>query len=171
MNIRNLFLKFNLSNYRIYKFYNFLSKDECNEWIKKCPKFIDYSWDNRTIDITNENFGILIGNKVQKFLEEKFNIKTNLKKIQLQIWPINCTGELHVHHDINTPKLYDFNSLIYLNDDFKGGEFFTKNKKIKPKQGLLTFFNGNEIWHGVKTVKNNHRYTIIFWWSDTVKLN
>jgi len=58
-----------------------------------------------------------------------------------------------------------YNSLIYLNEDFDGGHFITKNGiKIKPEKGMLTFFNGQTIWHGVETVKNKDRKTLIFWW-------
>ena len=59
----------------------------------------------------------------------------------------------------------EYNSLIYLNEKFKGGEFYTKNGiNLKPKKGMLTFFNGQTVHHGVKKVFNNDRKTIIFWW-------
>ena len=48
-----------------------------------------------------------------------------------------------------------YNSLIYLNDDFKGGEFFTRNGiKLKPQAGMLTLFDGSKVSHGLKKVKN-----------------
>ena len=62
-----------------------------------------------------------------------------------------------------------YNSLIYLNDDFKGGEFFTRNGiKLKPQAGMLTLFDGSKVSHGLKKVKNKDRKTIIFWWANRV---
>jgi hypothetical protein len=58
--------------------------------------------------------------------------------------------------------------LLYLNDDFEGGEFFTDTGiRIKPKKNRLTFFNGSAIPHGLTKVEKAHRYTIIFWWKGT----
>ena len=37
---------------------------------------------------------------------------------------------------------------------------------VKPKPGLLTFFDGKEVHHGVSQVKHKDRYTLIFWWKD-----
>ena len=60
-----------------------------------------------------------------------------------------------------------YNSLIYLNDDFKGGEFFTRNGiKLKPQAGMLTLFDGSKVSHGLKKVKNKDRKTMIFWWAN-----
>ena len=65
------------------------------------------------------------------------------------------------------PLLHHFlNEALYLNDDFDGGDFYTKgNISLKPKPGLLTMFDGNNIEHGVKQVSNGDRYSIIFWWN------
>ena len=73
---------------------------------------------------------------------------------------------LHVH-DHNGRENIKYNSLIYLNENFLGGNFVTsKGIDIKPKKGMLTFFNGQTVCHGVKTVLQNDRKTIIFWWEE-----
>ena len=57
------------------------------------------------------------------------------------------------------------NSLIYLNDVDDGGEFYTENGITISGQGYtLTLFDGRNVKHGLKEVKNNNRYTIILWW-------
>jgi hypothetical protein len=59
---------------------------------------------------------------------------------------------------------------LYLNDDFEGGEFYTEHGiVVKPNKGMLTFFDGKNIMHGVKDLKGNVRYNIIFWWHNTRK--
>ena len=55
--------------------------------------------------------------------------------------------------------------MLYLNDDFLGGEFYTESGIVlKPKKGMLTLFNGATVKHGVKKVLEKDRYSIIFWW-------
>ena len=56
--------------------------------------------------------------------------------------------------------------LIYLNDDYEGGEivFPKQNFKIKPKSGMLIAFPGNRMYpHLVEPCYGNLRYTISLW--------
>lgn len=58
-------------------------------------------------------------------------------------------------------------SLIYLNDDYEGGEiFFPQHKiRIKPKKGQLVAFEGGHYnIHGVTEVTKGVRYTNGFFW-------
>ena len=60
-----------------------------------------------------------------------------------------------------------YNSLIYLNNDFDDGAFHTSwGIFINPEPGLLTFFDGKKIFHGVSEVKKKDRFTLAFWWKD-----
>ena len=121
------------------------------------------NWDNRTIDVTNEP----IAKEVQDFLEQRLNCSLNLNHAQIQIWPVGSKAVLH-KHVANGREGTDYNSLLYLNDNFEGGEFYTEHGlSFKPKQGMLTFFNGKEVLHGLKDVHGGNRYTIIFWWQNT----
>lgn len=56
--------------------------------------------------------------------------------------------------------------LIYLNDDYEGGEivFPKQNFKVKPKSGMLIAFPGNRMYpHLVEPCYGNLRYTISLW--------
>tara|TARA_Y100000004_G_scaffold27254_1_gene27802 strand:+ start:49 stop:534 length:486 start_codon:yes stop_codon:yes gene_type:complete len=108
-----------------------------------------------------------IVNMVKDVIESKLKVKLTLNLVELQTWPVGVDSSLHRHDKDRENLLEDYNSLLYLNDDFKSGEFYTKDLSIKPKKGRLTFFNGKEIEHGVKTIEGSNRYTIIFWWKDT----
>ena len=145
-------------------FKNILSKEECDSWISKAPKFTgSYNFSNRTADITN----LSITSKIKNFLEEKCNCGLTCSQAQIQLWPISSSSDLHVH-TYNGRENTDYNSLLYLNNNFNGGEFITKNLVITPEPGMLTFFDGSKIYHGVNEVKNKHRYTLIFWWKNTL---
>ncbi|XP_052066781.1 prolyl 3-hydroxylase 1-like isoform X2 [Mytilus californianus] len=68
----------------------------------------------------------------------------------------------------------DYSSIMYLNGDFEGGEFFFAhgNKSaqmyIKPKCGRIVGFNSAEL-HGVKAVKKGKRCALAMWY--TMDLN
>ena len=150
----------------VYVKENFLTDKECNQYFKLIkdigyyPENID--WKSRVIEINNDP----IVEKTQKFLEKEFELKLVLDQAQLQNHHVNSYCGMHTH-DHNGRENTEFNSLIYLNDDFEGGEFVTKKGiKIKPKKGMLTFFNGNKVCHGVNRVYLRDRKTIILWWKN-----
>lgn len=69
-----------------------------------------------------------------------------------------------------TPNMYpqnDISSLVYLNEDYEGGEIFFPNQEIQikpPKNGLI-FFPGDIFFlHGVTTVTSGVRYTMPSFW-------
>ena len=149
-------------NEKVFVFDNYLTSKECDYYHTLISDLGvgNYSWEERTIDITNDK----IVNKTINFFKNHLNLKLKIEQAQIQNWNTGSSSELHIHNE-NNRESTKYNSLIYLNDDFDGGEFFTKNGiVIKPKKGLLTIFNGQKVWHGVKTVKNKDRKTIIFWW-------
>lgn len=161
MGINANLLKYTMERVEIFR--NVLSKEECNEWISKAPEFTgSYDFSNRIVQISD----CPIVNKIQDFLERKCNCKLNCSEAQIQLWPIGSYSELHIH-DSNNREDTDYNSLLYLNDNFCDGEFITNDLIIKPETGMLTFFDGSSIYHGVNKVKKNHRYTLIFWWQNT----
>lgn len=57
-------------------------------------------------------------------------------------------------------------NIIYLNDDFEGGELFFPdfNFQFRPKPGMLVIFPGNTHYlHGVTKVTGSTRYTCSIW--------
>ena len=63
---------------------------------------------------------------------------------------------------------YDFphhfcTSIIYLNDDFEGGETVVGSNLIKPVKGKIVCFNGRDCLHSVLDQSGESRYTFITW--------
>mgnify|MGYP005706391701 FL=1 len=149
---------------KVYVFENYLTNEACEKYLKKI-KDIGYreklaSWGERTTDISDDP----IAETVRHFLNNRFYLNLELDQVQTQNWHINSYGPLH-KHDRDGRQNTVFNSLIYLNDDFEGGEFITqKGFVLKPKQGMLTFFNGSKIIHGTRRTLSKDRKTLIFWW-------
>jgi predicted 2-oxoglutarate/Fe(II)-dependent dioxygenase YbiX len=157
-------------NKSVYLFKNFMHQNETAPYIERIKNKYALvgdieDFDTRTIDISQDP----IVEKVKQFIESELPVKLNCSQAQIQIWPEGSKSELHIHDDHNREN-GDFNSLIYLNDDFDDGEFITEFSMYKPEVGTLTFFNGKQNYHGVTEVKRAHRFTLIFWWQNTIIL-
>jgi predicted 2-oxoglutarate/Fe(II)-dependent dioxygenase YbiX len=65
---------------------------------------------------------------------------------------------------------YHYSTMLYLNDDFTGGELYFPqygNFEVKPEPGMLVMFSGNDKHlHGVKEIKSGIRYVIASFWED-----
>jgi predicted 2-oxoglutarate/Fe(II)-dependent dioxygenase YbiX len=143
---------------------NYFTTDFCQDYIDIAPKNVGLSWDERAVSLPKDDRVVVM----VKDLFKNHNIDLEIDSAQIQTWPTGSKSDLHVHGDgcdwddgRNNTK---FNSMIYLNDDFEGGEFFTENIIIKPRTGTLTLFDGSIVHHGVKPILNGVRYTIILWW-------
>jgi hypothetical protein len=159
---------------KMFLFDNFLDIDTCNNYkcivekhyqdmISKGLCWSDF-YPTRNIILNNDPIQI----QVQNFIQSKLNLTLECYQVELQTWPIGIESIPH-RHTYDGRGDGDYNSLIYLNDDFDGGEFFTENGiTLKPVAGQLTFFNGKDVMHGVNRVSRNHRYTLILWWKNTV---
>ena len=156
----NVYKKNYLKKYQdfIYESYNSVLKYNPNLWDE---------WTAKAIKINN-NEEIVHSTKI--YLEKFLKIDLKVVEIQGQVWPPNsrATG-FHKHSEDNLEggrgKLTLYNSILYLNDDFEGGEFKTEyGVTLTPQPGMLTFFNGRDIMHCVSPVRENFRFTIIFWW-------
>jgi len=135
---------------------DFISFKYCAEWLDRAPK------KETTLDIIN----FRVTDKAKKFVTEELNLRVRCAQAQLQVWPEGSKRELHIHNDKGREDIV-FNSMLYLNDNFLGGEFYTKEGIIlKPRPGLFTTFNGQKLWHGVQPVTKNTRYTISFQWQS-----
>ena len=78
------------------------------------------------------------------------------------------SGHLPAHHDHGVSSRV-LSTVIYLNDDYDGGEieFKQSNVKIKPKAGSIVFFPSNFLYiHEVMAVSNGPRYAIPHWYHN-----
>ena len=68
---------------------------------------------------------------------------------------------------INVVPFTDYASILYLNDDFEGGEtFFEDGTVLKPKQGTCVIFESMKHFHGVYPHGNEDRYTSPIWYTS-----
>jgi hypothetical protein len=86
----------------------------------------------------------------------------------------NPGGEAAPHSDNSSlkgePNPFETNkfvSLLYLNDDYEGGEIYFPDAKVEfqPKACSWVAFNGGiENLHGVRAIKKGTRYTFVSFW-------
>ena len=155
---------------------NFLSKKQCDYFIK----FHNDNFD--TTDNTNKSLNDL-GNgekteviNFQYFLRlsqfryvftllcnhiQNINKQSFISYLEIVKWYNGSSQKFHKDSDFLT-----WTSIIYLNDNYEGGETIVNDKIIKPKQGKIVTFQGKDLEHKVNEIKNNNRYTIPVWYTD-----
>jgi len=77
--------------------------------------------------------------------------------------------EYKCHYDGTTGTGRVISAILYLNDDYEGGEieFVNFNLKIKPKPGMLILFPSNYAYaHIAHPVTSGKKYAIVTWIKD-----
>jgi predicted 2-oxoglutarate/Fe(II)-dependent dioxygenase YbiX len=62
-----------------------------------------------------------------------------------------------------------YSFVIFLNDDFKGGELIFDNITVRPQKGQLVYFTGDEV-HNVNSVLEGDRYTLVSFLKSDIKI-
>ena len=137
--------------------------------------------------------------KIKDVAEKYFNVNVVKEQYLINRWRKGREQKPHIDYFIdedpghdydmleryNLPREYlktfqskfqtkHFSSLLYLNDDFDGGEIYFPqydNLSIKPEPGMLVCFAGNEkALHGVKESIGGIRYTISLFLTDLARI-
>jgi hypothetical protein len=150
---------------------NFISGQQCDdilEEIKYKPtsnKTYD-QWKDKIILANHIPIILKFGGQVKEKIHELYPVRVNQVNVPYIVkWSQNDKMEPHVD-DLGTDQ-YHMASLIYLNDDYSGGEisFISHGLSIKPNKGDLIIFPGNLHYaHEVKEVLSGYRYTIPIWY-------
>lgn len=143
--------------------HNIVNNSECDELISwyQTNQSMSVRYDNNNVYRFE---GIDILQKLYLFsVTEKILGTAEIDRIRIQHVDkeIDVVEEFHSHV---TP--YSF--IIFLNDDFEGGELIFNNITIKPKKGQMVYFSGEEK-HYVKRVTNGHRYSLVCFLKSKLK--
>ncbi len=173
---------------------NFLSEYQCNSMIKMAvnannwDKTKDEFWNDRVFnDVFNLKTPIFEKqmratlNRVRKVISEHYNVSELWNDgFAIVRWFPGMQQTPHTDdmksilgdNEDNTCRHRDFGAIIYLNDDFDGGETYypQHNFSVKPKIGRLAIHPGDsDHEHGVSEIKNNTRYTLASFWTTNRK--
>jgi len=172
----------------IFIIYNFISKEESekiNNYIR-----VNTVWDETpTHDVwksrvhhnglfTDNSIKLITKNiidRVKLKIENTLSVELADNAASLVRWRVGDGQGPHADKQLNdgTPNMYpqnDIASLVYLNDDYEGGEIYFPNQnfKVKPSKNSLIFFPGDiNYLHGVTTIEEGIRYTMPSFWKVT----
>lgn len=102
---------------------------------------------------------------IQEILEREYGFPVKNRVAFAARWDKGDRLSLHVD-DLGRDDFNHMATLIYLNDDYEGGEleFPTHQLSYKPKTGDLIMFPGNMHYpHEVKTITSGSRWTVPMW--------
>jgi len=171
----------------IFTINNFLSKDEC-DILLNAAKTLDiwkenssyrnkYSSNEKLKELDLVAFETLqkVCERFKKEVSSFFNVKIETYSTPISKWSIGNDQQPHADKEWADgtpaePNYFDIGSVIYLNDDYEGGEiYFTQHDfKMKPKATNAIAFPGDMYFlHGVTKVLEKNRYTIPIFWTVT----
>lgn len=140
----------NLARFCMEKF----GRDDVDNLVAEGKFEITRGWDDKNLNITHED----ISPTLQKRLGDLLRIADpslelagfgTLQRMQSGV-------ELKAHTDQHTDPSIKYAAILYINDDYKDGTLFFKNKEnsdLRPAPGTLLLFPGNEEYeHGVRFV-------------------
>ena len=106
---------------------------------------------------------------VRNTIQEQFEITAPLYTdiLCFNRWRVGDMQHPHAD-DANGFEWRKFGCVLYLNDDYEGGEIYFPNHgtSLKPKANTLAFFPGDaEFLHGVSEITSGIRYTLSTFWT------
>ncbi len=133
--------------------------------------FTSLPWEEREAKaiMQSARFGIM--SRIKRFFPDVPHIYSDT--IQLVKWSRGQPMPAHADNAFPDGKDHptafrDFAGVIYLNNDFLGGELYYEPQKliVVPKPGLLVVFPGGmSHMHGVRAIESGTRYTSPSWYS------
>lgn len=148
---------------------------EITNWGNRVPNDV---WSGRIV-YQNGTDNIDYLEIVKEVIKSDFEIFDEIYPDYLGIVKWESGDYQHPHADGENPDnrphplhWRNFGCVLYLNDDYEGGEIYfpNQNVEVKPKPNTLVFFPGTlEYLHGVRPVTNGIRYTLTSFWTFNKK--
>lgn len=126
----------------------------------------------------SDNFFGDLKNKYQEAVEKVFDRKVRANTAHAQKWDVGGFASPHSDNSDNdgNPNAFEINKyvgILYLNDDYEGGELYFCDKNNNMKKYLsfkpnaysyYVFPGGIENIHGVSEITKGTRYTMVSFW-------
>jgi hypothetical protein len=107
-----------------------------------------------------------------KLVETYYSHKFNMINLCMSMWVLNNEQGPHLDYGVaNEFPTREYASVLYLNDDFEGGEIYIPelNFEKKPQKGQMICFRGGKFRHGVRKITDGFRLTSICWFEYAEK--
>jgi hypothetical protein len=140
----------NLARFCMEKF----GRDDVDNLVAEGKFEITQGWEDKNLDITHK--------EISRTLQVRLGDLISLSDDSLELAGFGTLQrmqpgvELKAHTDQHTDPSIKYAAILYINDDYKDGTLFFKNKEnsdLRPSPGTLLLFPGNEEYeHGVRFV-------------------
>ena len=162
-----------MTSYDLLVIDDFFSEKDCDFWMYQWRK---YETEHQSTG-PGVDFEILFLQQYDELLPYRKELIAKLDTIMpshveadyQQVVMMPSGARLGTHQDVWD---IEYSSIIYLNDDYEGGETYIglpghklNDTIIKPKTGRLVSFRGKDIPHGVNKVTKGTRFTLPAWYS------
>lgn len=147
-------------------YHNLLTKQQCDEIIQF---FYDH---NQSASMTPQNtvslakFEHKLIHNIHVDVANQNNLLINY--YQIVRWGKNTHMDKHIdtylYNDGNVTTKNYYTSILYLNDDFVGGETVVDDVIVKPEIGKMILFDGGTVPHQVLKIIKGVRHTIPCWY-------
>ena len=157
---------------------NFLSDKECDDLISLYHNTPDTNNSDDTIWSGRGRWPVYPENLHKKLTIDElstaeffFNKKFSQDNLHLMRWDVG--HEMRPHNDLGGHNEFahrHYASIVYLNDNYVGGDLYIPkfDINIKPKKGLFVCFEGSKIEHGVSKIEEGTRFTSICWFTEII---
>ena len=138
----------------------------------------DPYWDGRVISMFSAARRVECGDSVYLFASEIVQRLSSLIQKEFEVnkpvfvdcldlvrWPVDSELTPHIDEIPHAHRLWG--SVIYLNDDYCGGETYYPNLgiSVKPESGMAVVHRGDSRHlHGVSRVEGGERFTVASFW-------
>ena len=134
---------------------NFISAHKCQALVERFKIKSHFSKKFRDTIVLGFRDDDVLKHIIETFTFYPFK---NIDNMEIVKWPTG--SKMTLHRDEGDT----FSWIIYLNDDFEGGETVIDGIKIQPKIGRLVLFSNGFYEHEVKEITKGTRYTLIAWY-------
>lgn len=134
----------------------------------------DMFWNNRVMSVIGMpgrrgELGATIMTRVCDKIGLMYQTTTYCDTIDIVKWPDGLSQTPH-YDGLSGYEYRTFGAVIYLNNNFRGGELFYPKLgiRITPQPGTLVIHPGTELYtHGVHKIIGSTRYTVASFWSNS----
>jgi hypothetical protein len=142
---------------------NFVSNNDCDYLIDLYRKNQSLSFQyahTRPLSLPELNDKIVndLIDKIRCFAENIEKCSLIVDTAQIVNWPVGAYMERHLD-----PATDVFAGLIYLNDNYLGGNTGFIDREIKPEKGKFVIFYNSMLEHWVTEVEINERFVLAVW--------
>jgi predicted 2-oxoglutarate/Fe(II)-dependent dioxygenase YbiX len=173
-----------VGGHNIFLYPNLFSKDECKDYLEyinseyaktketNCEKITSVKFDEpieKNSSKINQYEVNLLVNKIKYITENAHGISAKMTTIHSLIWETGAFGNDHSDDsDVDGSDIgrsqHKFATILYLNDDYEGGELIFRDHGIslKPEAGsVVSFPGGIKNIHRISDVTSGTRYNVV----------